>query len=224
VTLPATNIRTNDGSDATLNRAKLREAGVLAVSVAGGPGCGKSTLIDTTLLALVPHVGAGVIACDEAFHRDAGQGCHHGAQVVRVSTGHRGTPDASDIKSALGGLDLGKIDLLFIENVGTLVGPVALDFGQEVTASVFSVAGGHDRADRDAELVRAAGIIILNKTDLLAAVAFNLDEFVAGVRRHNARAAFCGASALRGDGLEPWFAWLKEAMAARSQAVVRRSV
>src|SRR4051794_27037284 len=99
----------------------------------------------------------------------------HSEQVVQVNTGADGAAvDATHIRDALQWLDLPGLDLLFIEHVGTLVGPFTLDVGQDVTAAVFSIAAGHDKPDKHPDLVRAAGIVLLNKADLLPAVPFDL--------------------------------------------------
>jgi hydrogenase nickel incorporation protein HypB len=194
---------------AKLNREQLRKAKVFAVNVVGGPGCGKTSLIDTTIERLMPGIRVGVIACDTVSHRDADRLIRHSEHVVQVNTGDRGTPDATDIRAALDWLNVGHIDLLLIENVGTLIGTAALDLGQDATAAVFSVAGGHDKAEKHAALVRQAAVVVLNKTDLLAAVPFDLEAFRADVRRLNPLAPVCELSALRRDGMDGWLVWLQ---------------
>ena len=60
---------TRDGADAALaaaNRAMLQAAGVFAVSVTGGPGCGKTTLIRAALERLAPGLRIGVITPNPA--------------------------------------------------------------------------------------------------------------------------------------------------------------
>jgi hydrogenase nickel incorporation protein HypB len=200
---------------AKLNREQLRNVHVFAVNIVGGPGCGKTSLIDATIARLAPDVNVGVIACDVSSHRDADRMIRRSEHVVQVNTGERGTPDASDIRAALEWMHLDKIDLLLIENVGTLIGTAAHDLGHDATAAVFSVAGGHDKADKHADLVREAGIIILNKTDLLPAVPFDIEAFRNDVARLNPRAAICELSALKGEGMDPWIRWLKAHVAKR---------
>src|SRR4051794_34913233 len=176
--------RTHDPNPvAKSNRAVLHRAGVFTVAIIGGPGCGKTSLIDTTAERLMPEVNVGVIACDVDSHLDADRMARHNDQVVQVNTGDSAVADASHIREAVQCLDLAELDLLFVEHVGTLVGPVTVDLGQDATAVVFSVAAGHDKADKHPDLVRAAGVVLLNKTDLLASVPFDLAAFRADVRR-----------------------------------------
>jgi hydrogenase nickel incorporation protein HypB len=115
----------------------------------------------------------------------------------------------SSIHDALQWLDLDKIDLLFIENVGTLVYTNPLEFGANMTAAIFSVAGGHDQADKHPGIVQSAGVVILNKTDLLHAVPFDMAAFQADVRQLNSNIELFGLSALNGEGIDPWLGWLR---------------
>jgi hydrogenase nickel incorporation protein HypB len=194
---------------ALLNRDALREAGVLAVSVLGGPGCGKTSLIEATIEQLSPDLHAGVIACDISSHRDADRISCDTKQVVQVNTGDGGVLDATHIRDALRWLDLKSIDLLFIENVGTLALPQVPRLGQDATAVVFSVAAGDDKADKHPDLVRAANVVILNKTDLLSSVPFNLEAFREDVRRINPNVPLIEVSALTEAGMEQWAQWLR---------------
>jgi len=194
---------------AKLNRQILADAGVFAVSISGGPGCGKTALIEASINRLMPELQVGVIACDVASHLDADRIARGSDQVVQVNTGPQGIPDATHIHDALQWLDLEKIDLLFIENVGTLLNTNPLEVGQDVNAAIFSVAAGHDKASKHPEIVEAAGVVLLNKTDLLKAVPFDLEAFRADVHRLNGNAELFELSALNGEGLDRWVQWLQ---------------
>ena len=193
---------------ADVNRKALRDAGIFTVSVLGGPGCGKTTLIDATIQRLMPGVQVGVVACDIASHLDADRLTRHSDQVVQVNVGAGGLLDATYIRDALESLDLKRIDVLFIENIGTLVGG-PLDLGQEATVAIFSVAAGHDKPAKHPELTRAATGVVLNKTDLLPAVPFDLAAFRADVQRLNQGARLFEVSALTGNGMDQWVKWLR---------------
>src|SRR5688572_29709669 len=93
--------RTHDPNPvAKLNRERLGQAGVFAVRVVGGPGCGKTSLIDATVERLAPDVHAGVVACDVASRLDTDRVARHTEQVVQVNTGDQGTPDATHVREA----------------------------------------------------------------------------------------------------------------------------
>src|SRR5687768_7473850 len=129
------NIQVQATTAADHNRDELRRSRVFAASVIGGPGCGKTCLIDATIERLMPEVHVGVIACDVSSHLDADRMSRHSEQVVQVNTGGGGAIDPGHIRDALDSMDVDWLDVLFIENVGTLVGPGIVDLGQDMTVA-----------------------------------------------------------------------------------------
>jgi hydrogenase nickel incorporation protein HypB len=196
-------------SVAGANRALLHDAGVLTVGIIGGPGCGKTTLITSTIERLAPAMRVGVIACDIASGRDAQRISNVSSQVVQVNT-HDAccTVDAGRIRDALKYLDLKSLNLLIIEHIGNLTRPPP-DVGQDILVTMFSVAGGDDKADRHPDLVRAADTVVLNKLDLLPAVPFNLMTFRRDVARIKPGCDVMEISAVKHDGLDRWVHWLR---------------
>lgn len=194
---------------AALNRHALWKERVFCVSVVGGPGSGKTTLINETIDQLMPEIHVGVIACDITSYLDEDRISRHSEQVVQVNTGRGDQPDASHVRDALRRLDQKWLDLLLIENVGSLSLERPPDLGQDATAVLFSVAGGDDKAEKHPDLVRAADVVLLNKTDLLSSVPFDLCRFRQDVRRLNQRVEVIELSALRNVGVESWVRWLK---------------
>jgi hydrogenase nickel incorporation protein HypB len=184
---------------------------VFAVSLVGGPGCGKTTLVDKTIERLTPHVRVGVIAGDLHTHRDADRIARHGTQVVQVNTGSSPCLDALDVRNALEHLDLKSLDLLFIENVGSLTVPeTARELGQDATVIVFSVAAGDDKAQKHTDLIETADAVVLNKIDLFFAVPFDLPAFREDVRRANPSTELIELSAATGRGWNRWYEWLAQ--------------
>src|SRR5690349_465943 len=97
---------------ASMNRRILAENKVFTIRVNGGPGCGKTSLIEAAIQRLAPAVRVGVIACDISSHLDADRITRRGEQVVQINTGQQGLPDAIQVHEAIAALDLDKIDLL----------------------------------------------------------------------------------------------------------------
>jgi hydrogenase nickel incorporation protein HypB len=217
---PVITHRFHDGNPiARLNRTALREAGVLAVTVLGGPGCGKTTLITRTIERLMPGVHVGVIACDIGSRRDADRIASVSEQVVQVNTCDAGgVVDAGHVRDALHWLDLKWLDLLLIEHVGTLALAGAPDVGQDATVTMFSVAAGDDKADKHPELVHGSDAVILNKIDLLASVPFESVAFRNDVQRIKPGVELIELSADKRDGLERWVKWLRSRVAAANTA------
>ena len=185
-------------------RSLLHNAGIFTISVVGGPGSGKTALIDATIRALAPEIRIAAIACDIVSCRDADCLACHCHQVVPVKVGERGIATAKLIYDAVNKLDLKQIDLLFIENVGSLAGPIVHDLGQDVTVAIFSVSAGDDKADKHPDIVRASNLMVLNKTDLIGTVPFNVSAFRADVVRLNPEAELFEVSALQQWTLGSW--------------------
>jgi hydrogenase nickel incorporation protein HypB len=189
-------------------RRVLRDAKVFAVSIVGGPGSGKTALIERSLSHLTPHHRVGIIACDAGTRHEAAGLADRGVPIVKIRPAASGHLDAGAVAGALDALPLRGIDLLLIENAGSLTPACDGDLGQTITATVFSVAGGDGQADKHSDLVRNADVLILNKTDLLPATPFDLASFHADVRRLNPQVPVFEVSALNGTGTEIWAQWL----------------
>ena len=191
-------------------RRVLRDAEVLAVSIVGGPGCGKTSLIEKSLRQLAPGVRVGIISCDAGTRHEADRLSPHGAPIVQIKPGASGHLDVASIAGALLTLPLRSLDLLLIENAGSLTPANNIDLGQTITATIFSVAGGDDKADKHPDLVRGASAIILNKVDLLPTMPFKLEAFEADVRRLNPTVPIFQIASLNGDGIETFALWLSK--------------
>jgi hydrogenase nickel incorporation protein HypB len=199
---------------AQLNRDRLRAAGVFAIDVIGAPGCGKTALIERTIEQLRPQLRVGVIVGDLATQRDADRLARHTDHVVQINTGKGCHLEANHVRNALARLDLSQLDVLFIENVGNLICPVGFDLGQDVKVGVFSVCGGDDKAAKHPYIVSEASLLVLNKTDLLPHIPFDLPLFRRDVQRLNANVPLIELSAKRGDGMDPWLTWCRQQQAA----------
>ncbi|CAN5342170.1 hydrogenase nickel incorporation protein HypB [soil metagenome] len=195
---------------AASNRAKFERAGLLVIDVLGAPGCGKTSLIEHTIQRLIPELRIGVIVGDLATQRDAQRMARFTPNVVQVNTGKTCHLEANHVARAIDKLDLGAIDLLFIENVGNLICPVGFDLGQHVKVGVFSVTGGDDKAAKHPYIVCESSLLLLNKTDLLNVVPFDIELFRDDVRRLKPDSRMIELSALTGAGTDAWINWLRE--------------
>lgn len=195
---------------AEANRRTLAGAGVFCVSLLGGPGCGKTSLLDKTIERLAPGVRVAAVLGDLRTRRDADRLLRRTDQVVQVNTDGRPCLDPRDLRDALTRLDLARADLLFVENVGSLAAPADLrDLGQDATVTVFSVAAGDDKAQKHPDLIAASDAVVLNKTDLILAIPFDLAAFREDVRRIKPHAELFEVCALSGRGMVPWLNWLR---------------
>ncbi len=192
---------------AEINRQMLRDAGVFTVNLIGSPGCGKTALLETTLAHLKDRLRIAVLVGDLATTRDAQRLGQHCDQVVQINTGKGCHLDANQIRQAMARVDLNRIDLLVIENVGNLICPVGFDLGQDVKVGMFSVSEGDDKAAKHPPLIRQADLLILNKIDLFPYVSFDRERFRRDLDQLNPRGELIEVSVANGQ-IESWIDWL----------------
>ncbi len=192
-------------------RATLRRAGVVALNLVSSPGSGKTALLERTLADVGEELDIAVVTGDVQTQNDAERLARHTTRLVQaVVTGGACHLDALQVRTALAALDLERTRLLFIENVGNLVCPASWDLGEEAKAVVFSVTEGEDKPLKYPKMFREAGYALLNKMDLLPHLRFDVDAAVANARAVNPALRFFFTSAVTGEGLDDWYAFLRE--------------
>ena len=113
--------------------------------------------------------------------------------------------------------------VLMIENVGNLVCPALFDLGERAKVVILSVTEGEDKPLKYPHMFRAASIMILNKTDLLPHVDFNVARCIANARQVNPGIKVFQLSARTCEGLDAWYDWLRgEAASAGAAAFAPR--
>ncbi|MFX6728669.1 hydrogenase nickel incorporation protein HypB, partial [Acinetobacter baumannii] len=75
--------------------------------------------------------------------------------------------------------------VLFIENVGNLVCPAMWDLGEAAKVAILSVTEGEDKPLKYPDMFAAARLMILNKTDLLPHLDFDVARCIDYARRVN---------------------------------------
>jgi hydrogenase nickel incorporation protein HypB len=116
----------------------------------------------------------------------------------------------------MGGLPIADVDLLFIENVGNLICPVGFDLGQNVKVGIFSATDGDDKPAKHPGLVLEADLLVLNKQDLLPHVPFDMKVFRRDLAAIRDDVPLVEVSALSGEGIDDWLAWLRAQLGARA--------
>lgn len=199
------------------NRQWLARRGITAFNVTSSPGAGKTTLLERTIRDLSSTRPIAVIEGDQETLLDAERIRAAGARAVQVNTGAGCHLDAAMVSRALETLDPAPGTLLFIENVGNLVCPALFDLGEHSKVVVVSVTEGADKPLKYPHMFAAAGLVILNKIDLLPYVDFDVETCCGHARSVNPTVTILPTSATSGDGLPAWYDWLDSAI--RSPAV-----
>lgn len=200
----------NDATAAHV-RDHLAEHGVLAVNLMSSPGAGKTALLEATIDALKGRYRIAVIEGDLETENDANRIRAKGVPAVQIITGQTCHLDAAMVHDALHALDLARIDILFIENVGNLVCPAGFDLGQRANVVLLSATEGEDKPAKYPVMFRAADLVLITKGDLIPV----LGDFDPDAARGHLRALAMGAampvvSVRDPASLAPWLGWLDE--------------
>ena len=209
------------------NRAHFEVHGVTALNLVSSPGSGKTTLLCATIEALkkhAPDLHVAVIEGDQQTSFDADRIRATGAPAIQVNTGkgcHLDAPMVSEAFAQLHSHDHHDHDhshghhhhddahsLLFIENVGNLVCPAVWDLGEAAKVAILSVTEGEDKPLKYPDMFAAAQLMILNKTDLLPHVKFDVARCIELARRVNPTIEILQLSATTGEGMDAWLHWL----------------
>jgi len=190
------------------NRNWLADRNILTFNLTSSPGAGKTTLLERTIRDLVSHRPVAVIEGDQETLLDAQRIESAGARAVQVNTGAGCHLDAAMVRRALDALGPENDSVLFIENVGNLVCPALFDLGEHSKVVVVSVTEGADKPLKYPHMFAAAGLVIINKIDLLPYVEFDLETCCGYVRSLNREAEILPMSATSGDGTARWYEWI----------------
>ncbi|MBN1666725.1 MAG: hydrogenase nickel incorporation protein HypB [Anaerolineales bacterium] len=191
------------------NRQRLDQAGVFAINLMASPGAGKTSLLEQTLKSLASQYRVAAIDGDIATSIDADRAAAAGATAIQINTGGECHLDAVMLRSALDQLELEQFDLLVVENVGNLVCPASFQLGTHKNILIASVPEGDDKPYKYPVMYRGVDALVINKTDLLPYIPFNMDYFRRGVELLNPGLVTFPLSCQTGEGLQPWLDWLR---------------
>ncbi|GAB4264073.1 MAG: hypothetical protein Kow0065_14840 [Methylomicrobium sp.] len=218
------NLLAKNDHQAEHNRNHFDSHRVLAINLMSSPGSGKTALLEATIERLKDSLRIAVIEGDLETENDAARIRAHGVPAYQITTGTACHLDAHLVHDALHHIDLSAIDIVFIENVGNLVCPASFDLGHHLNVTLLSVTEGDDKPAKYPVMFRAADLMLITKTDLLAF----LDDFSPAraeqaLRNLASQAPVIGLSSRKHDdvGLENWFEWLNEQLRAHRDRLDR---
>ncbi len=194
------------------NRRHFDSHGVFVVSLASSPGAGKTSLLEKCLARLRQEVSVGVVEGDIQTDRDAQRIEAVGIPVVQVVTNGTCHLDAQMVQGALAHLDIGRVELLFIENVGNLVCPASYDLGEHLRIVLSSTTEGEDKPLKYPAMYRRSQAMVMNKIDLLPYLQYNLEEARTLALRVNPSLEVFETSCTTGAGIPEFCQWVVQKM------------
>ena len=189
-------------------RDSLAARRVTAVNLMSSPGAGKTSLLERTISTLQTPREVCVIEGDQETSLDADRIRTAGARALQVNTGAGCHLDAAMVHRAIHDLDPPEDSLLVIENVGNLVCPALFDLGEDAKVVVISVTEGDDKPLKYPHMFRAADLVVVNKTDLLPYVDFDVDALTARARSLQPDVEVLPLSVRTGERFDDWLEWL----------------
>ncbi len=196
------------------NRGYFDAKNIFCINLVSSPGSGKTTLLERTLTDLKGDLPFSVIEGDQQTTNDADRIHATGTKVTQINTGKGCHLDSHMVLHALQGLKPPADSVLFIENVGNLVCPAMFDLGEKERVVIISVTEGDDKPVKYPDMFHTSTVCIINKMDLLPYVNFNVEKAKEYALKVNHKLKFFEVSATTGQGMEAWYSWLKQHVAA----------
>ena len=204
-----TDIMAQNSLLAERNRGFFEARNIFAINLMSSPGSGKTTLLERTITDLKKDINFFVIEGDQQTVNDAARIEATGAKAIQVNTGNGCHLDADMVNAATKRIDPDNGSVLMIENVGNLVCPSLFDLGENKRVVIISVTEGEDKPAKYPTMFRDADLCIINKTDLLPYVSFDIEKAKEYGLQVNHHLQFLELSATSGEGMEEWYTWLK---------------
>ena len=200
------------------NRAIFDEKGLMVINLMSSPGAGKTCLLEKTIDALKDDLRIGVIEGDVQSSQDAERIAKSGIPVVQINTGGACHLDGNMIRDTFQEFNFDALDLLVVENVGNLVCPAEFKVGEDFKAMILSVTEGDDKPAKYPLMFHESKVLLINKIDLLPYVDCSIEKIRKEALKINPHMTMFEISCKTGEGLEAWYAWLKQETKSRRLA------
>lgn len=211
------NILGENDRTAAENQALFKEKGVYVLNLMGSPGAGKTSLLEKTMEFLKDEIPMAVIEGDLFTSRDAERIEKHGVPVIQINTAGGCHLDAPMVQKTAQKLDLDKLELLIVENVGNLVCPAEFAVGEDEKAVVLSVTEGDDKPMKYPLIFKESAIALLNKVDILPYTNFDLAQAKEDITTLHPGMQVLELSCTTGQGLAEWCTWLRNRVKAKGK-------
>ena len=190
------------------NRELFDKHGVVAVNIMGAIGSGKTIMIEALAKRLKDKINMGSIAGDVVSDLDAKRIRSAGIETVAINTGKECHLDAHLIEHSLENLNLHKINLLLIENVGNLICPTDFDLGAHKNVVVVSSSEGDDTIEKHPMIFMISEVCIINKADIADAVGADIEKMASDAKRINPGIKVFKTSFKTGAGVDEVVGWI----------------
>ena len=159
------------------NKKFLDKHKILAIDIMGSVGSGKTALVEQLVKHLKTKYRIAALAGDTTTTIDAERIKSAGAEVLEINTGKECHLDAHLVRKALKELNLKKVNLLLIENVGNIICPADFPLGSHKRIVVLSLTEGPYVVLKHPFSFMDADVVAINKVDLAKATGIDPSQF-----------------------------------------------
>src|SRR6202040_4241867 len=199
-------------------RERFHRAGVFVVSLVSSPGSGKTAFLERVLTLMRSRYRVAALVGDLATDNDAARLARSHAPVKQITTGTLCHLEAAMVQNALDGWEVGKLDFLFVENVGNLVCPSSYDLGEDLRLVLLSVTEGEDKPLKYPTIFNSADVAVITKMDLAEVVDFNEQALDRNLEAVRPRMQVLKLSAKSGEGMADYLEFLERRRISSSAA------
>jgi len=199
----------DNDKDANRLREELKSRGVFLMNLMSSPGSGKTTTLIRTINLLKDKLRIAVMEADIDGDVDAKKiKAGTGIESVQLHTGGMCHLDAEMTRQGLESLQMDKLDLAILENVGNLVCPAEFDTGSCCNVMILSVPEGHDKPLKYPLMFSICDLVLINKIDVAPYFDFDMEECKRNILLRNPNARIIPISAKTGEGVPEFAGWL----------------
>jgi hydrogenase nickel incorporation protein HypB len=184
------------------NRALLDQHGTTAIDFMGAIGSGKTTLIAKLVEKLKDQMGVAVFNGDATTSNDADAIAKQNVPVVQIATINGCHLDANLVGKGLRKIDIDKVKLLFIENIGNLICPAEFPLGSKARVVVVSVTEGPWMVRKHPHMFLGAQLVVINKIDMAKAMEVSVEDLASDVHKLKPDIKVIPTSCKTGEGVE----------------------
>ena len=197
------------------NQALFADKKIFVLNLLGSPGSGKTTLLEHTMSVLKDEIPMAVIEGDLFTSKDADRIAKYDVPVIQINTSGGCHLDAPMVQKVLPELDLDKLQLLIVENVGNLVCPAEFNIGEDAKGVVLSITEGDDKPMKYPLVFKESSIVVLNKVDILPYTNFDMAAAREDIQTLHPGVRIVEAASVKDEGLNDWFEWLRAQVRAK---------
>ncbi|MCL5409021.1 MAG: hydrogenase nickel incorporation protein HypB [Candidatus Omnitrophica bacterium] len=180
----------------------LKNYNIISFNLMGGPGAGKTKVLEQIISHVNKQFPCAVIEGDVAGSFDSERLKKFDIPIVQINTGGGCHLEAFMVKKGIEQIPLEKIKILFVENVGNLICPAEFKIGIEKNIVISSTTEGEDKPAKNPLMFKVSQLCILNKIDLLDPETFNDEKFTSYIKDINPSLEIIKFSAKTGQNID----------------------